>query len=139
MLENCSSDITFTFYWGLLIVYVGVKQLCLLWDAPIVLERNHCQVLGIIFLCRRLRCCQQFLRPIIVTPQPPSTSPNRSLKLATKWKTTYLLGCWLRISSGDGFHLWLLGALVYLNMFCIDTVENSWGVNWTPRDFTRNI
>ena len=37
------------------------------------------------------------------------------------------------------FHLWLLGALVYLNLFGIDTVENSWGLNWIHRDFTRNI
>ena len=26
------------------------------------------------------------------------------------------LGCWLFISSGDGLHLWLLGALVYLTL-----------------------
>ena len=63
----------------------------------------------------------------------------RALKIATKWKTTYLLGCWLRILSGDGFHLWLLGELDYLNFFGIDTVENSWVVNLIPRYFTRNI
>ena len=61
------------------------------------------------------------------------------LKLATKWKTTYLLGCWLSISSGDSLHLWLLSALFYLTLFVIDTLENSWGLNWIPRDFTINI
>ena len=50
-----------------------------------------------------------------------------------------LLGFWLRISSGDGLHLWLLGALVYLNLFGIDPFKKIWGVNWIPRDFTRNI
>ena len=61
-----------------------------------------------------------------------------ALKLATKWKTTYLLGCWLRIFSGDSLNVWVLGALIYLTLFGIYTVENSWGVNWLPRDFTRN-
>ena len=28
---------------------------------------------------------------------------TRSLKLVTKWNTTHLLGCWLHISSGEGF------------------------------------
>ena len=64
---------------------------------------------------------------------------TRYLKLSTKWKTTYLLGCWLRILFGDGLHLWLLGALVYLTLFGINTVKNSWGVNLIPRDFRRNI
>ena len=32
---------------------------------------------------------------------------TRALKLATKWKTTYLLGCWLSILSGAGLHLFL--------------------------------
>ena len=61
------------------------------------------------------------------------------LKLETKWKTTYLFGCWIRISSDEGLYLWLLGVLVYLNLFGIETVENSLGVKWIPRDFTRNI
>ena len=60
-------------------------------------------------------------------------------KLATKWNTSYLLGCWLSISSGDGLHLWLLGAQFYLTLFGIDTVENSWGVKWICRDLPRNI
>ena len=64
---------------------------------------------------------------------------NRYLKLATNLNTTYLSGCCLFILSGDCLHLWLLGALVYLNVFVLDTVENSWGVNWIPRYFTRNI
>ena len=64
---------------------------------------------------------------------------TRALKLATKWKTNSLLGCWLRISSGDGFHLWLLGTLFYLTFFSIDTVENIWSANWIYRDFTRNM
>ena len=64
---------------------------------------------------------------------------TRALKLATKWKTTYLWGCWLRIFSGDYLHLWLLVALVYLTLFGIDTNENSWGINWIPRYFTSNI
>ena len=49
------------------------------------------------------------------------------------------MGCWLRILSGDGLHLWLLGTLVYLTLFGIDTVENSSGVNWILRDFKSNI
>ena len=35
------------------------------------------------------------------------------------------LGSWLRIFSGDSLHLWMLGVLVYLNLFGIETVENS--------------
>ena len=62
-----------------------------------------------------------------------------ALNLATKWNNSYLLGCWLLILSGDGLHLWLLGELVYLTLFGIDTVEDSWGVNWIYREFTRNI
>ena len=62
-----------------------------------------------------------------------------ALKLANSLNTAYLLGCWFRFSSGDGLHLWLLGAIVYLTLFGIDTVENSWGINWIPRDFPRNI
>ena len=46
---------------------------------------------------------------------------------------------WARILSGDGFHLWLLGALVYLTLFVIYTVENSWGVKWILIYFTSNI
>ena len=61
------------------------------------------------------------------------------LKLANKWNNTYLLGCWLRILSGYGLHLWLLGALVSITWFGIYTVEKSWGVNWIPRYFTSNI
>ena len=121
------------------IVYVGVKQSCLLWDAQNVWYRNHRRFLKLILLFRRLCRCFQLLRTVIKTPQTPLLSPNRALKLSTKWKTTYLLGYWLNISFGDGLHLWLLGALVYLNFFGIDTVENVWGVNWLPRDFTRNI
>ena len=68
-----------------------------------------------------------------------SNTGTRDLKLATKWKTTYLLGCWISISSGDVLHLWLWGALVYLTLFGIFTAENSWGVNWILIDFTRNI
>ena len=64
---------------------------------------------------------------------------KRNLKLASKWKTTYLLGCWLCISSGDCLHLWLLGILVYLTLFGIDTVEIIWCVNWIIRHFTSNI
>ena len=73
-----------------------------------------------------------------------TTAFNRSAcwvpsKLATKWKTSYLWGCWLRILSGDSFHVGLLGALVCLTLFGIDTVEKSWGVNWIYRDLPINI
>ena len=36
------------------------------------------------------------------------------------------MGCWLRISSGEGFHLWLLGTLVHITllvMTALKTVE----------------
>ena len=59
---------------------------------------------------------------------------TRALKLATKWKTTYLFVCWLSFFSGDVFHLWLLGALVYLTLFGIYAGEISWGVHWIWRD-----
>ena len=64
---------------------------------------------------------------------------KRYLKLATKWKTSYLLGCWLRILSGNILNLWLLGVLVYLTLFGIYTVNNSWCVNWIYRYCTSNI
>ena len=64
---------------------------------------------------------------------------TRASKLGTQWKTNYLLGCWLCISSGDSLHLWLLVALVYITLFGIDTIENSWSVNWIYRDFRSNI
>ena len=60
-------------------------------------------------------------------------------KLATKWKTSYLLDFWLSIFSANGLQLWLLGTLVYLTLFGLDTVENSWGVNLIYRDVPRNI
>ena len=63
----------------------------------------------------------------------------RALKLDTQWKTTYHLGVWLHISSGDGFYLWLLDALVYLTLLSIYTVGNSWVLKWIPKDFTSNI
>ena len=127
--------------------------------------RRHRWVLGLIFLWQRLRRCCQFLSPVIATMQPPSSSLNPCRLCRRLWslrrvvyslssskasvvvvdstgqslKEYLLLGCWLRIFSGDGFHLWLLGALVYITLFCIDTVENSWGVNLISRDFMRNI
>ena len=64
---------------------------------------------------------------------------KRALKIATEWKATYLLVCCLIILSGDSLHLWVLGTLVYLTLFGIDTVENSWDVNWIHKTFTRNI
>ena len=88
-------------------------------------------------------------------PTPPSLSPipqarhrdaaasavfpESSFEDSHKVKTNYLLGYWLIISFGDSFYLWMVGALVYLTLFGIYTVENSWGINWIPRDFTRNI
>ena len=56
-----------------------------------------------------------------------------------KVKTTRLLGCWLHILFDEGFQLWLLGTLVYLTLLGIETVDKSWGVNWIPRYFTRNM
>ena len=75
---------------------------------------------------------------------PVMTARNASAcevtsKLATNWNNSYLLSCWLCISSGNGLHLWLLGALVYLTLFGINTVENSWDVKWIHRYLTRNI
>ena len=67
--------------------------------------------LGLIFLCRRLRCGRQFLRPVIATQQPPLLSLNLqslghivlsitcllptppsslSIPWSRKWNTTYL-------------------------------------------------
>ena len=51
--------------------------------------------------------------------------------------SSFLLYCWLGISSIEGLHLWLLGALVYLILFVIYTVENSWGVDWIYRYLPR--
>ena len=93
--------------------------------------RHHGRVLGIIFLCRRLRRCCQFLRPVIATLQPPSLSPfpcqlrhclqslgrivyssssaNSSVVVvdyACQSLKDYLpLVCCLRILSGDNLHL----------------------------------
>ena len=36
------------------------------------------------------------------------------LSITTKWKISYLFGCWLCISSCDVLHLWTLVHLVYL-------------------------
>ena len=55
------------------------------------------------------------------------------------WKSFYLFGFWICISSGDSLHLWFSGALVYLTLFDIDTIENSWGVNWIYIDITKDI
>ena len=41
--------------------------------------------------------------------------------------------------SGDGLHLSMLGALVYLTFFAKDTVENGLSVNSIYRDLPRNI
>ena len=64
---------------------------------------------------------------------------TRYLKLAIKWKINYILGCWIRILSGDGLHLWMLGALVHLTLFGVDTILKQLRYNWIPRDFTSNI
>ena len=127
--------------------------------------RRRCWILGLIFLCRQLRCCCQFRRPVIATPHPSSSSLNPfhlRRHFLSLWRVVYSsspddtsvivvdsavqsvkdylpCGCWLCISSGDVLYLWLLGELVYLTLFVIDTVGNSWGVNRISRDFTRNI
>ena len=94
--------------------------------------RCHRRDLGIIFLFRNHHCGRQFLRPVIATHQHPPLSPNiQSLRhivyslssanasvivvdsLGQAVKDYLPLGFWLRISSGDGFHLWLLGVVVY--------------------------
>ena len=119
----------------------------------------------LLFLCRCLCHFRQFLRPVIATPQPLSSSPNPCRLCCCLWSfghaiyssfyadasivvvdsagqsvQDYLpLGCWFLISSGGGLHLWLLGALVYLTLFGIYIIENIWGVNCIPREFTRNI
>ena len=51
--------------------------------------------------------------------------------------SSFLFHCWLGIAPVEGLHLWLLGALVYLILFVLDTVENSWGVDWIYRDLPR--
>ena len=95
--------------------------------------RCHSQDLGLIFHCRRLRRGLHFLRTGIATHQPSLSSPNlRSLghivyplssanasivvvnSMGQAVKDYLPLGFWLCISSCDGLHLWLLGAVVYL-------------------------
>ena len=68
-----------------------------------------------------------------------TTACNRSTCQVTSKLDTRSNNYYLRISYVYGLHLWLLGALVYLTLFGIDTVENSLGVNWIYRDLPRNI
>ena len=122
--------------------------------------RLHCRRwdLGLIFLFRRLHRGRLFLRPVITTQKPPSSSPNiwflghilysLSSVNASAGVVEYVvqavkdyppLGSWLRISSGDGLYLWLLGAVVCLTLLetaPLKTVE----VQTEYLDFfTRNI
>ena len=66
--------------------------------------------------------------PIKITSKPP-----------TKWNISYLLDCWLGISSVDNLNLWLLGAPIYLSPIGLQTVENSWCVFRIYRDLLRKI
>ena len=45
---------------------------------------------------------------------PIDDTGTKAFKVPTKWKTSYVLVCWLSILSGGGLHVWLLVALVYL-------------------------
>ena len=74
-----------------------------------------------------------------VTLAPKRSTWQVTSKLSTKWNKSYLLGCWLIISSGVSLHLWLFGALVFLTLFITDNVENNWGVKWIYRDLPRNM
>ena len=64
---------------------------------------------------------------------------EESFEASQSTKDYQPFGCWIHILSGDSVHSWLLGALLYLNLFGIDTVENSWGVTWITRDFKRKV
>ena len=60
-------------------------------------------------------------------------------KPATEWNISYLLDCWLGISSVDGLHCWLLVAPIYWSPIGLDTVENSWGLFQIYRDLLRKL
>ena len=126
---------------------------CLFW---FLRWRLHCcrRDLGIIFLWQRLCCCSQFPRTVITTPQPPPLSlisQTHRLLLVLCW---CLRHCRLRSPVSErlptfallslyffwwGFSLLTVGRANLPYLVWNDTVENSWGLNWIPIEFMRNI
>ena len=64
---------------------------------------------------------------------------NVTSKPSTMWNISYLLDCWLVISSVDSLHLWIVDAPIYLSLISLETVEKSWGVFRIYRDLPSNI
>ena len=48
-------------------------------------------------------------------------------------------GFLLHISSGDELRKRMFGVLVYLNLFSIETIDNSWVLNWVYIDLPSYI
>ena len=120
--------------------------------------RDHLSLLTALLLSPIPQACHSNVSASIVVPislPSPSLSPIHRMRCLLLFLRRCLHPCrWFRgpvserllifglfssYLSGDDFHLWLLGLLVYPILFRIDTVENIWGVNWIPREFTRNI
>ena len=120
---------SYFFLWRFVLVTVGRTSL------PYLVCNNTVEnSWGVNWIPREFtRNIQSFGLSLICVVCDIDETGKRALKLSSQWNTTHLWVVDFVFFSGKVLHLRLLGVLFYLTLFGIDTVENSWGVNWIHR------